>query len=181
MANGRGSLGLGRMNCDSSMFGPARLGEKKNLKTKCRAHCPVCSVAYTAKQTDSETSDCREAKHGADVGCYDSSCPVVYAAATRWQRNGGYPLLQFDLDQLNWHGRACHEAERYQAQTMEALPVGLLGRLYYLSKILKLSINRERRTSLIKIIHALLLASPAYCSASPYSQDSSSIELAPAA
>ena len=95
--------------------------------------------------------------------------------------DGGFPLLQFDLDQLNWHGRACHEAERYQAQTMEALPVGLLGRLYYLSKILKLSINRERRTSLIKIIHALLLASPAYCSASPYSQDSSSIELAPAA
>ena len=107
--------------------------------------------------------------------------PSFMRRQRRWQRNGGYPLLQFDLDQLNWHGRACHEAERYQAQTMEALPVGLLGRLYYLSKILKLSINRERRTSLIKIIHALLLASPAYCSASPYSQDSSSIELAPAA
>ena len=86
-----------------------------------------------------------------------SSCPVDCAAAMRRR----LPLLKFDLDQLNWHGCACHEAERYQAQAMEALPVGLLGRLYYLSKILKLSINRERRTSLIKIIHALLLASPA--------------------
>ena len=180
MANGRGSLGLGRMNCDSSIFGPARLGEKKISKRNAVRTAPsVASLIQRSRRTARLVT--AEAKHGADVGCYDSSCPVVYAAATRWQRNGGYPLLQFDLDQLNWHGRACHEAERYQAQTMEALPVGLLGRLYYLSKILKLSINRERRTSLIKIIHALLLASPAYCSASPYSQDSSSIELAPAA
>ena len=164
-------MGLGRTNCDetSSTLGVGPAHWRKNLKTKCRACCPVRRLYG-------------EADGQRDDGTGRSSRCLLHASARQspvgrlWhrvvQRRGRLPPLRFDLDQLNWHGCACHEAERYQAQAMEALPVGLLGRLYYLSKILKLSINRERRTSLIKIIHALL-ASPAYRSASPYSQDSS--------
>ena len=52
MANGRGSLGLGRMNCDSSMFGPARLGEKKISKRNAVRTAPsVVSLIQRSRRT----------------------------------------------------------------------------------------------------------------------------------
>ena len=57
---------------------------------------------------------------------------------------------------MNWHdSQAARVTKLKGTKRWKLSQSGRLGG-GYLSKILKLSINRERRTSLIKIIHALL-------------------------
>ena len=62
-------MGLGRMNCDSSMFGPARLGEKKISKRNAVRTAPsVVSLIQRSRRTARLVT--AEAKHGADSGCF---------------------------------------------------------------------------------------------------------------
>ena len=132
-------------------------GEKIS-KTKCRV-CVLPRPSLTRGEADGRRDD----------GTGRRRLLRTSAAVSRRRRRSAVSLCllagrcaaasftQFDEeDQLNWHdSQAARVTKLKGTKRWKLSQSGRLGG-GYLSKILKLSINRERRTSLIKIIHALL-------------------------